>query len=135
MVGQQLGLGVQVDVGPIGHVGAQAFELEEEREFVADEVCGARRPGLGIGAVEGDGAGAVGEVLASLAGGAVVEAVLAVEVVGLPRGHAVLQDIGSLRRVVPDGEGHELLFAAVADKLEEVAAGRPLLGDADRHGG
>ena len=62
MVGQQLRALVEVDVGPVGHVEAQALHVEEQGELVAEEVGRALGPGLGIGPVEGDHPGPVGEV-------------------------------------------------------------------------
>ncbi len=135
VVSQQAGVGVQVDVGPVGHVGTEALQTEEEREFVAHEVRRAGGPGLGVGPVERDDAGAVGEVRTSGRGGAVVEAVAPVEVVGLPGGDAVHEDERRHGRVVSDGERDELLLPTVADQFQQVTPGQPLLGDADGHGG
>ena len=38
MVHEELRLGVQVDVGPVGHVQPEALEVEQQRQLVADEV-------------------------------------------------------------------------------------------------
>ena len=134
VVGQQARVGVQVDVGPVGQVGTEALEAEEEGELVADEVRRPRGPRLRVRPVERHDAGAVGEVGAAAPGRPVVQAVVAVEVVGLPRRDAVLQDERRHGVVVADGEGDELLLPAVADQLQQVTARRPLVGDADRHG-
>ena len=135
MVGEQLGPGVQVDVGPVGQVEPEALEVHEQRQLVAHEVRRARGPRLRIGAVEGHDAGPVGEALPARSGPSVVEAVAAPQVVGLPRRDAVLNDVGRHGGVVADGEGHELLLTPAAHQLEQVAAREPVLGDADRHGG
>jgi len=37
MVHEELRLGVEVDVGPVGHVQPEALEVEQQRQFVADE--------------------------------------------------------------------------------------------------
>ena len=68
-------------------------------------------------------------------GPSVVEAVVAPQVVGLPRRDAVLNHVGRHGGVVADGERHELLLTPAAHQLEQVAAREPVLGDADRHGG
>ena len=109
--------------------------MEQQGQLVADEVRRARRPGLGVGAVERDDTGPVGEVLAPGGRLPVVQAVVAPQVVGLPGGDAVLQHVGRGRGVVADRERHELLLAPAADELEEVTAREPLLRDADRRGG
>ena len=135
VVREELRLGVQVDVGPVGHVQAEALEVEQQRQFVADEVGGARRPGLRVGTVERHGPGAVGEERPPFAVGPVVEAVAAPEVVGLPGGDAVLEHVGRHGGVVADGERNELLLAAVTDELQEVATGQPIRRDVEREGG
>ncbi len=135
MVHEQLRAGVQIDVGPVGQVEPEALEVEQQRQLVADEVGCARRPGLGVGTVEGDGPGAVGEGGPTAPVGPVVEAVAAPEVVGLPGGDAVLEHVGRHGRVVADGEGDELLLAAVTDELQQVAAGQPVLRDVEHEGG
>ena len=135
MVHEELRLGVQIDIGPVGHVQPEAFEVEQERQLVAHEVRRARGPRLGVGAVERDGAGAVGERPPTLAVRAVVEAVAAPQVVGLPGRDAVLHDVRRHGGVVADGERDELLLAAVTDQLQEVATGQPVLRDVEREGG
>ena len=135
MVHEELRPGVQVDVGPVGHVQPEALEVEQQWQLVADEVGRPRGPRLRVGAVEGDGAGAVGERRPPCAVGPVVEAVAAPQVVGLPGGDAVLQDVGRHGGVVADGERDELLLAAVTDQLQEVATGQPVLRDVEREGG
>ena len=61
VVGEELGPRVEVDVGPVGQVQPEAFDMEQQGQLVADEVGRSRRPGLRVGAVERHGAGAVGE--------------------------------------------------------------------------
>ena len=134
MVGEELRPGVQVDVGPVGEVEPQALEVHQQGQLVAHEVRRAGGPGLRIGAVERDDAGPVGEALPPRAGPPVVEAVVAPEVVGLPRRHAVLDHVGRHGGVVADGEGHELLLTPAAHQFQQVAAREPVLGDADGHG-
>ena len=135
MIGEERRVGVQVDVGPVGHVEAEALHLVEHRELVAEEVGGALRPGLWVGPVEGDGARPVGEVLPAAGLHAVVQRVAPPEVVGLPGGDAVLQHVGGRRGVVAHAQRDVLLLARVADQLQEVHARRPGLVDAQRHGG
>ena len=109
--------------------------MEEQGQLVADEVGGARRPGLRVRAVERHGPGAIGERTPPLTVGPVVEAVGTPEVVGLPRRDAVLQHVRGHGGVVANGEWDKLLLAAVADELQEVAAGQPVLRDVEREGG
>ena len=134
MVHEELRLSVEVDVGPVGQVQAEALEVEQQGQLVADEVGRARSPGLGVGAIEGHGAGAVGELGPPCTVGPVVEAVAAPQVVGLPRGDAVLEHVGRHGRVVADGQRDELLLPAVADELQEVAARQPVLRDVEGQG-
>ena len=49
---EELGPGVQVDIGPVGHVEAQPLGLVDHRELVADEVGGTAGPVVVVGAVE-----------------------------------------------------------------------------------
>ena len=108
--------------------------MQEERELVAHEVGRARRPGLGVGPVEGHDTCPAGEVLSPAVGGAVVEAVTTPEVVGLPGRDAVLDHVGGHGGIVANGERDELFLAAAAHELDEVAAGEPVLRDVQRHG-
>ncbi len=137
MLGQQLGPDVQVDIRPIGHVEPQALHLVQERELVAEEVGGALPPVLRVGPVKRDDPRAVREVAAARGGGAVVEAVVRPQVVGLPGRHAVLEHVGGRAGVVADAQRDVLLGGVgltgpVAHQLEQVVAGRPGLGHLDR---
>ena len=109
--------------------------MKEQGQLVADEVGRPRRPRLRVRAVERHGPGATGKAAPPLAVGPVVQAVAAPQVVGLPCGDAVLQDVRGLGGVVANGERDELLLAAVADELQEIAAGQPVRRDVQGESG
>ncbi len=137
MTVEELGPGVQVDVGPVGHVQSQLLGLVDDRELVADEVGRPTGPVVVVGAVERDDPGPVrvvapGGVMGEAEGlvaVAVVEAVATPPVVGLPGGHALLDHEGRPGGVVPNAQGDELLLAGGADQLQQVRPRRPALVD------
>ena len=111
-------LGVEVDVGPVGHVVAEALEEPDELELAAEELPG---PVAAVGSVEAHDPGAVGRG----AVGAGVEVGVAPRVVGLPRGHGALHQQRCRALVVTDDEGDERRAAVGAHQLEQVLARRP----------
>ena len=58
---------VEVHVGPVGQVRAEALDVVDQGELVAEEVGGTLGPILGIGAIERDDAGSVGEATSATA--------------------------------------------------------------------
>ena len=122
---QQSGPLMKVNIGPVGEVDAEPFEVVEQREFVAEKVGGPLGPGLGVGTVKRDNAGPVLEIASTARLFAVVEGVFAPQVVGLPCGHAVLEHEGGGGGIVADGQRHVLLLAPLTLEFQEVISRRP----------